>query len=158
MKSSRGLIIIIILLLIVIAVLSWLLFVKTAEAPALSAPATSATATTTTTPTLITRARVASPQPGAILAKTFAVTGVAPNAWYFEAVFPIQVRDADDNLLASAQAQAQSDWTVAGPVSFTASVTISSDYHGPATLILLKDNPSGLPENSDEVTIPITIK
>lgn len=89
--------------------------------------------------------------------RTFTVTGVAPNAWYFEAVFPIQIRDADDNLVATGQGHAQSDWTIPGPVPFTATITITNVYSGPADLILLRDNPSELPENSDEVTIPIIV-
>ncbi|MBV9159311.1 MAG: hypothetical protein JO019_01805, partial [Candidatus Kaiserbacteria bacterium] len=44
-----------------------------------------------------------------------------------------------------------------GQVTFTAQVSISG-YKGPATLVLSKDNPSGLPQNDDSVSIPITIQ
>jgi len=31
-------------------------------------------------------------------------------------------------------------------------------YTGPATLILIRDNPSGLPEHDDSLPIPIVIR
>jgi len=42
-------------------------------------------------------------------------------------------------------------------VPFTAQVTVE-DYSGPATLVLLKDNPSGLPENDDSVSFSVVIQ
>ena len=121
-------------------------------------------ASTTTTPIassiepLSTNVTVSAPAPNTIVGKTFTVSGIAPNGWYFEAVFPIQVRDPNDNLIATGQGHARGDWTAAGPVPFTSSITLDANYSGPADLILLRDNPSGLPQNSDEVTVPIVIK
>ena len=43
-------------------------------------------------------------------------------------------------------------------VTYSAPSVVVRDYSGPADLILLRDNPSGLPENDDEVTMPIVIK
>ena len=100
---------------------------------------------------------VNTPRSGASVERTFTISGVAPGPWYFEAVFPIQIRDADDNLIATGHGQAQGDWMVEGPVPFSATISIDRPYSGPADLILLRDNPSMLPENSDEVTIPIII-
>lgn len=121
-------------------------------------PASAATPAASSTEPLSASVTVSTPVSGAAVGQTFDVAGVAPNGWYFEAVFPIQVRDPDDDLVATGQGRAQSDWTVAGPVKFKATIALSTPYAGPADLILLRDNPSGLPENSDEVTIPITIK
>jgi hypothetical protein len=104
------------------------------------------------------RVVVTSPMPGAIVAKTFSVTGSAPGPWFFEAVFPIQVRDKDGNVIGSGQAQAQGEWMTEADVPFTASMKIESTYAGRASLILSKDNPSGLPQNDDSVTVPIQIQ
>lgn len=42
-------------------------------------------------------------------------------------------------------------------VPFTAKLTFEAPEGGGAgTLILRKDNPSGLPENDDEIEIPVT--
>ena len=66
--------------------------------------------------------------------------------------------DAADNVLANAQGRAQGEWTTDAQVPFTATVTLGSPYHGPATLVLLKDNESGLPQNDDSFEVPIVIQ
>ena len=154
--------IIIVILLAVIAILGWLVIAK----PTASAPEntdTSSVATTTpiptpteTTPPLSSKVVVTTPKNGAVVSSTFAVEGQAPGPWYFEASFPIQVRDAGGNVLATTPAQAQGEWMTEALVPFKATLTIKN-YSGPATLILLKDNPSGLPENDDAVSFPIVI-
>jgi len=120
--------------------------------------------TATTTPgdgddqSLSARVSVTSPLPNSNVEKTFTVTGKAPGPWYFEASFPVQVRDKDSNLLGSTHAQAHGDWMTTGLVPFSAAIALDTTYKGPATLVLLKDNPSGLPQNDDSVSIPIVIK
>ncbi|KKW19828.1 MAG: hypothetical protein UY63_C0005G0011 [Parcubacteria group bacterium GW2011_GWA2_51_10] len=150
---------VIIVLGIVIAVLSWLLF----KAPApVSAPMNNGNATTTppsaTKPFESENVRIETPRSGARVAQTFTVTGEARGLWYFEASFPVQVRDANDNVLATVPAQAIGEWMTTEFVPFSTTITISGGYSGPATLVLLKDNPSGLPEHDDSVSIPIIIE
>ena len=165
MKSNKFLLVIaVVLFLVIIAMLGYLIMTParvittgTMGTTTSSVNSATTTATASSSAPLSAQVSVTSPASGASVERTFTVTGVAPNAWYFEAVFPIQVRDGDDNLIASGQGQAQSDWTTPGPVRFTATITITRTYSGPANLILLRDNPSGLPENFDEVTIPIII-
>jgi Immunoglobulin-like domain of bacterial spore germination len=102
---------------------------------------------------------VSLPQPYATSSGSLLVSGKARGQWYFEGSFPIQVRDSDNNLIASAIAQAQGEWMTEEFVPFTATLSFASTtYRGPADVVLLKDNPSGLPENEDSVTIPITIQ
>ena len=148
---------IIVVLLVIILVLAVILFAtpKTAQAPT---TATSTAATSTAPEPLHTRVVVNSPAPGATVGKSFTVTGEAPGNWYFEAVFPIQVRDKDNNKIGQTQGQAQSDWMTEAQVPFTATVTLDTPYSGPATLVLLKDNPSGLPQNDDSLEVPIVIQ
>lgn len=100
---------------------------------------------------------VTSPAPHSSVDSHFIVEGQAPGSWYFEAVFPIQIRDSHNDVIGHASARAQSDWQTSKLVSFVAPVSIDN-YHGPATIILLRDNPSGLPENDDSISIPIIIK
>jgi hypothetical protein len=100
---------------------------------------------------------VSSPVSGATVGKTFTVIGEAPGNWFFEAVFPVQVFDANNNKVGQAQAQAQSDWMTTALVPFKATITVTG-YSGPATLVLLRDNPSGLPQNDDSLSVPITIQ
>lgn len=157
-----------ILLLGVLAVIVWSLL---SGVRPLSRPAPKATTTPIVTekpkPTvpesqgeapLSARVSVETPKAGATVGKTFAVEGMAPGNWYFEASFPIQVRDKDGAVLGRAIAQAQSDWMTTELVAFKTTVTLDTAYVGSATLILLRDNPSGLPENDDALEIAIVIK
>ncbi len=116
-----------------------------------------ATTTTSIKSPLAARIVVTSPTPGSTVSKTFTVSGKAPGPWYFEASFPIKVVDPSNNFIGQGVAQAQSDWMTEADVPFTATVTVTG-YSGPATLVLLKDNPSGMPENDDSVSIPIVIQ
>lgn len=153
--------IVVIILLLIIAGLCALLLSRPAptdiqQTPGQQAQETQSSTETQTVPTTA-GVTIAEPQQGATVDGTFTVSGDAPNTWFFEAVFPIQVRDSNDNVIGSGQAQAQSDWTKTGLVPFTAAITIGGGYRGPATLILMKDNPSGLPENDDATTTDIVI-
>lgn len=89
--------------------------------------------------------------------KKFAVSGKAPGPWYFEASFPIFVTDAQDNKIATSYGQAQSDWMTTDLVPFTAQIDVGA-YTGPATVHLLRDNPSGMPENDDSASFQVVIQ
>ena len=147
------------ILFVIIIVLAWILFAVPAPAHAPTvATSTTSVATSTVDQPLHTRVIVTSPVTNASVGQNFSVSGEAPGNWYFEASFPIQVRDKDNNKIGQTTGQAQSDWMTTAQVPFAASITLSSVYHGPATLVLLKDNPSGLPENEDSLEIPIVIQ
>ncbi len=102
--------------------------------------------------------RVETPFPGAVTGKTFSVMGEARGTWYFEASFPIELLDADGNVLATAIAQAKTDWMTEDFVPFNVEVAAPESYIGPATLVLKRDNPSGLPEHDRSISIPITVE
>jgi len=101
---------------------------------------------------------VDSPTPGAVTGKQFSVVGKARGTWFFEASFPVQVRDQNGKVIATGIAQAQSDWMTENFVPFKADITVPASYMGPATLVLQKDNPSGLPENDASISFPFTIE
>lgn len=141
------------LLFLVIVALAWILFAVPAPA---HAPTTEVGATSTAP--LHERVVVEQPKKGAVVGKTFTVSGEAPGNWYFEASFPIQVRDANQAVLATVPAQAKSDWMTIEQVPFSVSISLDTSYSGEATLVLLRDNPSGLPENDDSLEVPIVIQ
>lgn len=101
---------------------------------------------------------VTNPTPGAVTGKTFTVTGKARGTWYFEATFPVKVLDASGKTLATGIAHAQGDWMTTEFVPFTVNITVPNSYIGKATLVLQKDNPSGLPEHEASVSFPFTIE
>lgn len=98
------------------------------------------------------------PFPGAVTGKEFSVIGRARGMWFFEASFPIEVRDNNNALLAQGIATAGSDWMTEEFVPFRADLKVPSSYIGPATLILKKDNPSGMSEKDAFVSFPFTIE
>jgi hypothetical protein len=102
--------------------------------------------------------RVELPFPEAVTGKDFSVIGEARGTWYFEASFPIELFDKNGALLATAVAQAQDDWMTENFVPFKADFNVPESYIGPATLVLKKDNPSGLPEHDASISFPITIE
>ncbi len=103
--------------------------------------------------------KVENPHPGGVVGKEFVVTGEARGYWFFEASFPIEVVGADGNTIAGSYATAEGNWMTEDFVSFKSEIIdLPSAYTGPATLILKKDNPSGLPENDASISIPIVVE
>ena len=102
--------------------------------------------------------KVETPYPGAVTGKAFGIRGEARGTWYFEASFPIFLIGKDGKVLATAVAQAQGDWMTTEFVPFQADMTVPESYIGPATLILKKDNPSGIPAKDASVSFPITVE
>lgn len=98
---------------------------------------------------------VESPLPEDVVINPITLTGWARGSWYFEASFPIKVLDADGNLLGQVAAQAQGDWMTDEYVQFFASLEFTPPATATGTLVLEKDNPSGLPELASELRLPI---
>lgn len=89
----------------------------------------------------------------------FDVSGQVPGNWSFEASFPVELLDKNGNSLTSIPAHLTGDWMTTDLVPFTVTFdTTDLDYVGKATLVLHKDNPSGLSENDDSVTLDITLQ
>ncbi|MEK9176808.1 MAG: Gmad2 immunoglobulin-like domain-containing protein [Patescibacteria group bacterium] len=98
------------------------------------------------------------PFPGAVVGKEFSVVGKARGPWYFEASFPVVILGENGEILAQVPAQAEGEWMTENFVPFKADLAIPESYIGPATLVVKKDNPSGLPEHDASVSFPITIE
>ena len=97
---------------------------------------------------------VATPQPNQVVTSPLTVTGEARGPWYFEASFPVKLVDAQGNLIVQHYAQAQGEWMTGDLVPFSSTLTFTTTAKT-GFLILEKDNPSGLPENADEIQIPV---
>lgn len=100
--------------------------------------------------------QVEAPVINAKIGSPVTVTGKARGTWYFEASFPVKVYDANNTLLGIGVAQAQSDWMTEDFVDFVATITFSTPSTATGKLVLLKDNPSGLPVNDNSIEIPVT--
>lgn len=95
-------------------------------------------------------------KPGNLVLPQFTVTGEARGMWYFEGSFPAEVLDKDGKVIAQASASAITDWMTEEFVPFRVTLDVGA-YSGPATLVLKRDNPSGLPENDASLTVPIEV-
>jgi Immunoglobulin-like domain of bacterial spore germination. len=75
--------------------------------------------------------------------------------WYFEAVFPVRLLDANGKVLASGQARATDDWMTENFVPFTVELSFSEPATPTGMLIFKNDNPSGDPSRDEEVDVPV---
>jgi hypothetical protein len=99
---------------------------------------------------------VSTPTAGARATSPLRVEGTAPGDWFFEAVFPTELRAADGTVIAQAPAQAQHEWMTEAPVPFVAELRFTVTRETPATLVLKEDMPSGLP-GQREISIPVLL-
>ncbi len=91
------------------------------------------------------------------------IEGEARGNWFFEATFPVELLDeSGKTVFARTHAQAKGDWMTTNFVPFEATV----DFAGAvrcigcsvkALLVLKKDNPSGLPQNDDSISVPLVL-
>lgn len=107
---------------------------------------------------LSTQVRLKTPHSNATVTSPLIVSGDARGTWYFEASFPVRLLDGNGKEIAVIPAQAQSDWMTENFVPFIATLTFSAPTTETGTLVLQKDNPSGLPEHDAEVKIPVRFK
>jgi Immunoglobulin-like domain of bacterial spore germination. len=99
--------------------------------------------------------RVNNPRPNQTIKSPLTIEGEARGFWFFEASFPIKLLDEKGNELGIAIAQAQDEWMTEDFVPFRAQLEFSPPETDRGTLVLEKDNPSGLPEHDDELRIPV---
>jgi len=107
--------------------------------------------------------RVTSPQAYASVTSPITITGEARGTWYFEASFPVLLMDGSGKIIAQGVAEAQGDWMTTDFVPFTATLSfvraeVTQPYASRATLILKKDNASGLPAHDDAVYLPVYLQ
>ncbi|MFZ3100302.1 MAG: Gmad2 immunoglobulin-like domain-containing protein [Minisyncoccales bacterium] len=96
-----------------------------------------------------------SPRPNAKIASPLIISGKARGNWFFEASFPVKLVDENGNELANGIATAQSDWMTEDFVEFLATLEFTAPPTTVGTLILQKDNPSGLSEHNNQLIVPV---
>lgn len=101
--------------------------------------------------------KIETPAPNATIGSPAIIRGMA-RGWMFEAVFPVKIVDANGKVLGEGPATAIGDWMTADFVPFTATIPFATPTTQTGSIILSKDNPSGLPENDDSFKYKITFK
>ena len=99
--------------------------------------------------------RVANPRPNAVVKSPLVVKGMARGTWFFEASFPVRLFNGNGEEIARGVAQAKSDWMTTEFVPFEVTLVFTMPTTTTGTLLLDKDNPSGLPENEDALRMPV---
>ncbi|OGY43060.1 MAG: hypothetical protein A2729_03785 [Candidatus Buchananbacteria bacterium RIFCSPHIGHO2_01_FULL_39_14] len=99
--------------------------------------------------------RITNPRPNQTITSPLTITGEARGNWFFEASFPIKLLDENGQQIAIAVAQAKGEWLTTEFVPFEATLEFSAQNSRKGKLVLEKDNPSGLPENDDQLIMPV---
>ncbi|MFH0739657.1 MAG: Gmad2 immunoglobulin-like domain-containing protein [bacterium] len=150
-------ILIVILLVAVVGALAWFLFSQKQDKEEVVVP--NPNTTTTLANQYSDLIKVDSPNPNQVIQSPFTITGQARGGWYFEATFPVALLDLSGNTITSTFAQAQGDWMVENFVPFKSILNFKiATTTQPAILVLMNDNPSGLPENEKEIRIPVVLQ
>jgi hypothetical protein len=101
--------------------------------------------------------RAHSPRPNQVIASPLTISGEARGYWFFEASFPIRLLDANgiEIPLTPGYIMTAAEWMTNDFVPFEAPVEFEAPATKTGTLLLQKDNPSGLPEHDDMLEIPV---
>ncbi len=95
------------------------------------------------------------PKSGDAVSSPLKVTGKARGNWYFEASFPVKLFDGNGRQIAVVPAQAKGEWMTTEFVPFEATLVFDLPATASGTLVLKRDNPSGLPQNDASMSIPV---
>ena len=100
-----------------------------------------------------------SPLPGAIISSPLTITGRARGTWYFEGDFPIILEDGHGKNIAVSYATAKGEWMTPDFVGFEGIIQFKNQFSGQrGTLVLKKDNPTGLAKFDEVLEIPVNFK
>ena len=103
--------------------------------------------------------RLSTPRPNQTVTSPLVIEGEARGYWFFEGNFSIFLTDLDGQIIGEGVAAADGAWMTEEFVPFTALFPFDAPlYRDKGTLILRKDNPSGLPENDDALEIPVLLQ
>ena len=98
--------------------------------------------------------RVSNPRPNQTILSPLLVSGEARGNWFFEGSFPVKLLDEEDNVLAQGVAETPGEWMTTEFIPFSVTLSFPMPKSGKGELLLEKSNPSGLPENADELRVP----
>ncbi len=98
------------------------------------------------------------PKKNAEVSSPIELVGRARGPWYFEASAPVKLLDKDGNLLAQSYVTAQGEWMTEEFVDFMGTLSYESGYKGEASLVFMKDNPSGDPIRDESFVVPVVLK
>lgn len=99
--------------------------------------------------------RSQNPRPNQKITSPLQITGEARGNWFFEASFPAELIDANGKQIALQPIMTTEEWMTSDFVPYKGTLTFAKPSTPTGILILRRDNPSGLPQNDQELRIPI---
>lgn len=100
--------------------------------------------------------RLHTPKNNQTITSPLTISGTARGNWFFEDTFPIVLTDWDGKIIAQGYASADGEWMTTEYVPFTATLPFTTPEYGErGSLILQKNNASGLPQHDDAVEITV---
>lgn len=98
---------------------------------------------------------VSNPRPNQAVTSPLQLAGNARGSWFFEATAPVIVTDENGSELGQGFITAQGEWMTTDFLPYEGSVIFSPSSTSTGWMIFSNSNPSGLPENSKQLKIPI---
>ena len=98
--------------------------------------------------------RINNPRPGQAISSPLLIEGEARGYWFFEGDFSVRLLDENGKLIGEGVLSAQSQWMTEEFVPFEGKLIFTTPFQR-GLLILEKNNPSGLPENDDRLSVPV---
>jgi hypothetical protein len=84
------------------------------------------------------------------------IQGRARGTWFFEGDFPVVLLDSKGTVVAEWYVTARGEWMTKEFVPFEGTLEFNKPHGGVrGTLVLQKDNPTGLPQHDDQIEIPL---
>ncbi len=102
--------------------------------------------------------RIDAPRPNTTVASPLIIQGNARGNWFFEGSFEVYLLDDKGKEIARNNAQAQQDWMTGEFVYYESKLIFTQPETKTGTLVLEKNNPSGLPEHDDKLIVPVNFK
>ncbi len=102
--------------------------------------------------------RIDNPRPNQVVSSPLLIQGEARGNWFFEGDFPVRFLDGNGKIIITNFATAQGEWMTEDFVPFQTEIIFDKPATKKGMIILEKDNPSGLPENDDELRVPIVFE
>jgi hypothetical protein len=101
------------------------------------------------------KVKITEPLMNAVIKSPLKIAGEARGLWFFEAGFPVKLLDANGKEIAVGHVEAKSDWMTQNFVPFEAVIDFPAAETKTGVLVIVRDNPSGLPANAEEFKIPV---
>jgi len=101
------------------------------------------------------------PEMGESVASAISVSGQAKGQWFFEASAPVTVTNWNGLIIGEGFIEAEGDWMTEEFVPFNGEIVYLQEpdsYSATGTVIFMRANPSGLPENDAAVEITVLLE